>query len=100
MTAHFSPLCHLQSLYNLGARKFVVAGLGLMGCIPSILAQSPAGGCSEEVNQLVLPFNANVKTMINSLSANLPGIKFTYIDVAHMFQDIVANARSYGTYTL
>ncbi|KAB1210926.1 hypothetical protein CJ030_MR6G019683 [Morella rubra] len=86
----------LTSLYNLGARKFVVAGLGLMGCIPSILAQSPAGGCSEEVNQLVLPFNANVKTMINSLSANLPGIKFTYIDVAHMFQDIVANARSYG----
>ncbi|KAF5457082.1 hypothetical protein F2P56_021213 [Juglans regia] len=86
----------LTKLYNLGARKFVLAGLGLMGCIPSILAQSPSGTCSEEVNLLVQPFNANVKTMINNLSANLPGVRFTYMDVAHMFEDIVANARTYG----
>ncbi|KAF5479429.1 hypothetical protein F2P56_000249 [Juglans regia] len=83
-------------LYNLGARKFVVAGLGLMGCIPSILAQSPTGTCSKEVNNLVQPFNANVKTIINNLSANLPGVRFSYIDVARMFEDIAANARTYG----
>ncbi|KAG2710137.1 hypothetical protein I3760_04G011200 [Carya illinoinensis] len=86
----------LTKLYNLGARKFVLAGLGLMGCIPSILAQSPNGTCSEEVNLLVQPFNANVKTMINNLSANLPGVRFTYIDAARMFEDIIANARTYG----
>ncbi|MBA0730439.1 hypothetical protein Golax_025787 [Gossypium laxum] len=86
----------LRALYNLGARKFVLAGLGRMGCIPSILAQSTAGSCSEEVNQLVLPFNANVKTMMNSLNANLPGARFTYVDIAHLFEDIVANARTYG----
>ncbi|KAJ0085855.1 hypothetical protein Patl1_07608 [Pistacia atlantica] len=33
----------LTSLYNLGARKFVLAGLGRMGCIPSILAQNQLG---------------------------------------------------------
>ncbi|KAF5479430.1 hypothetical protein F2P56_000250, partial [Juglans regia] len=86
----------LTRLYNLGARKFVVAGLGLMGCIPSILAQSPTGTCSKEVNNLVQPFNANVKTIINNLSANLPGVRFSYIDVARMFEDIAANARTYG----
>ncbi|KAK9080227.1 hypothetical protein SSX86_001903 [Deinandra increscens subsp. villosa] len=86
----------LQQLYNLGARKFVLAGIGLMGCIPSILAQSATGGCSDEVNQLVLPFNANMKTMINNLSTNLPGSRFVFIDVHNMFQDILANARSYG----
>lgn len=74
----------------------VVAGLGLMGCIPSILAQSPSGRCSDEVNQLVQPFNANVKTMINNLNTNLPGARFTYIDVARMFQDILINYRAYG----
>ncbi|XP_057994613.1 GDSL esterase/lipase At1g71691 isoform X2 [Hevea brasiliensis] len=63
----------LTTLYNLGARKFVLAGLGLMGCIPSILAQSPAGQCSEAVNQLILPFNENVKTMMNNFNTNLPG---------------------------
>ena len=67
-----------------------------MGCIPSILAQSTVGSCSEEVNQLVLPFNANVKTMMNSLNANLPGATFIYIDIAHLFEDIVANSKTYG----
>lgn len=70
-----------------------------MGCIPSILAQGTSGRCSDEVNQLVLPFNANMKTMINNLSTNLPGSKFVFIDVRNMFQDILANARSYGTTT-
>ncbi|XP_044512235.1 GDSL esterase/lipase At1g71691-like [Mangifera indica] len=86
----------LTSLYNLGARKFVLAGLGRMGCIPSILAQNQLGTCSEEVNQLVLPFNTNVKTMINNLNANLPGSKFIYIDIARMFEDLLVNYRSYG----
>ncbi|XWS24741.1 hypothetical protein CRYUN_Cryun27aG0009800 [Craigia yunnanensis] len=86
----------LKTLYNLGARKFVLAGLGRMGCIPSILAQSTVGSCSEEVNQLVLPFNANVKTMMNSLNANLPGGRFIYIDIAHLFEDIIANSKTYG----
>lgn len=86
----------LQRLYNLGARKFVIAGVGRMGCIPSILAQSPNGSCSEDVNRLVLPFNENVKTMINNLNTNLPDSKFIYIDTVRMFEDIVANARSYG----
>ncbi|KAL4279082.1 hypothetical protein GQ457_03G031210 [Hibiscus cannabinus] len=87
----------LRTLYNLGARKFVLAGLGRMGCIPSILAQSStAVGCSEEVNQLVLPFNANVKTMMNSLNAELPGARFIYVDIGRLFEDIVANAGTYG----
>lgn len=87
----------LQRLYNLGARKFVIGGLGLMGCIPSILAQSNNGVCSEEVNQLILPFNTNTKAMINNLSVNLPGARFSYIDIHNMFLDLLANARSYGT---
>ncbi|KAL0369163.1 UNVERIFIED_CONTAM: GDSL esterase/lipase [Sesamum calycinum] len=86
----------LTRLYNLGARKFVIAGLGLMGCIPSILAQSSNGICSEEVNQLVLPFNTNTKAMINNLRANLPGARFSYIDIRNMFRDLLANAGSYG----
>lgn len=87
-----------QRLYNLGARKFVIAGLGMMGCIPSILAQSRSGVCSEEVNQLILPFNTNTKAMINNLITNLPGVRFSYIDIHKMFQDLLANARSYGSF--
>lgn len=69
-----------------------------MGCIPSILAQSEAGMCSESVNQLVLPFTTNTKAMINNLSANLPGSKFSYIDIRTMFQDLLTNHESYGIF--
>ncbi|EYU28214.1 hypothetical protein ABFS82_14G321100 [Erythranthe guttata] len=86
----------LTRLYNLGARKFVIAGLGLMGCIPSILAQNSNGICSEEVNQLVLPFNTNTMSIMNNLTTNLPGAKFSYIDIRNLFQDLIANAGSYG----
>ncbi|VFQ69866.1 unnamed protein product [Cuscuta campestris] len=86
----------LSRLYNLGARKFVIAGLGVMGCIPSILAQSQTGQCSEAVNQLVLPFISNTKTMLNNLNANLPGSRFIYIDIRNLFQDLLLNYRRYG----
>lgn len=95
---NFLP-CLVQRLYNLGGRKFVIAGLGLMGCIPSILAQSSTGSCSPEVNQLILSFNGNVKTMLNNLNVNLPGSKFIFMDTAQMFQDILMNSRSYGNLT-
>ncbi|KAK6917321.1 GDSL lipase/esterase [Dillenia turbinata] len=86
----------LRTLFNLGARRFVIAGIGLMGCVPSILAQSATGRCSDEVNRLILPFNANVRTMVNNLNSNLPGARFIYVDIFRMFQDILSNPRSYG----
>ncbi|KAL5704054.1 hypothetical protein ACHQM5_022528 [Ranunculus cassubicifolius] len=87
----------ITNLYNLGARKFVLSGVGQMGCIPSILAQSPDGKCSEQVNQLVTPFNTNIKAMMNDLSTNLPGSKFIFIDIYRMFeQDIMRNPAQYG----
>ncbi|CAM8943961.1 unnamed protein product [Rhodiola kirilowii] len=86
----------LTSLYNLGARKFVLAGIGVMGCIPSILAQNAQGVCSDEINKLVKPFNANVKMLISNLNDNLPGAKFTFIDINQLFQELLTNSKSYG----
>ncbi|RZC73375.1 hypothetical protein C5167_048855 [Papaver somniferum] len=86
----------LTTLYNLGARRFIISGVGSLGCIPSILAQGDGEGCSDSVNQLIIPFNTNVKTMMNRLNANLPGAKFIYLDIYKMFQNILTNPRAYG----
>ncbi|KAL3634703.1 hypothetical protein CASFOL_021757 [Castilleja foliolosa] len=86
----------LTRLYRLGARRFAIAGLGLLGCIPSILSQGNEGVCSEEINQLVRPFNINLKAMINNLTTNLPDTLFSYIDIHNIMQDITANAGTYG----
>lgn len=86
----------LTRLYNLGGRKFIIPGIGTMGCIPNMLARTSDGRCSEEVNQLSRDFNANLRTMIANLNANLPGSRFTYLDIDRMNQDILANPTAYG----
>ncbi|MQM02679.1 hypothetical protein Taro_035448 [Colocasia esculenta] len=86
----------LTSLYNLGARRFVLSGVGSLGCIPSILAQNPFSRCSDDVDQLVVPFNSRVRSMVDNLNANLPGAKFILVDVFHMFRDILRDPASYG----
>ncbi|XXG39476.1 hypothetical protein AAC387_Pa01g0427 [Persea americana] len=86
----------LTSLYNLGARKFSISGVGSLGCIPSVLAQSADGHCSTAVDALILPFNNNVKAMVNSLNSNLPGAKFIHLNIYKMFTDILHNPSPYG----
>ncbi|KAB5512538.1 hypothetical protein DKX38_029566 [Salix brachista] len=50
-----------------------------------------------QLNQLVQPFNENVKAMLNNFNANqLPGAKFIFIDVARMFREILTNSPAYG----
>ncbi|KAL5231067.1 hypothetical protein ABZP36_029843 [Zizania latifolia] len=86
----------LTRLYNAGARKFVVAGVGSMGCIPSVLAQSLESRCSPEVDELVLPFNANVRAMLDGLNAGLPGARLVYLDNYAVFKAIHADPAAYG----
>ena len=87
----------VQRLYRAGARRFVVAGVGSMGCIPSILERSAAGRCSEEVDALVVPFNDGVRAMLDGLNAGqLPGASFTYLDNYRLFKLILADPPSYG----
>ncbi|XP_078182076.1 GDSL-like Lipase/Acylhydrolase superfamily protein [Carex rostrata] len=87
----------LMSMYNLGARKFVIAGIGSMSCIPNMRAQNVQSQCSPTVDRnLIIPFNNKVKIMLNSLNRNLPKAKFIYMDNYKMISDILASPRSYG----
>ncbi|KAL6658773.1 hypothetical protein ACP70R_002813 [Stipagrostis hirtigluma subsp. patula] len=86
----------LTRLYEAGARKFVVAGVGSMGCIPSVLAQDAMGRCSPEVDDIVLPFNAGVRAMLDGLNADLAGARFTYLDNFRVFRAILADPAAFG----
>uniref|UniRef100_A0A0E0LQL2 Uncharacterized protein n=1 Tax=Oryza punctata TaxID=4537 RepID=A0A0E0LQL2_ORYPU len=87
----------LTRLYKAGARKFVVAGVGSMGCIPNVLAQSMESRCSPEVDALVVPFNANVRAMLNRLnSGGLPGARLVFLDNYGVFKAILSDPAAYG----
>jgi len=69
----------VQTLYNLGARKVLVSGVGPLGCIPSRLAKgSLDGSCIASENELVVGFNAALKPLLLELTQTLPGSIFVY----------------------
>ncbi|KAI3902371.1 hypothetical protein MKW92_052612 [Papaver armeniacum] len=92
----------LTRLYEMDARKIVVANVGLVGCIPLERAsnsnsQYPTGGsCKDSMNNATVLFNAKLKSLIMELNSNLVQSKFVYADVYNMFSQLVDNYKSYG----
>ncbi|KAF0922674.1 hypothetical protein E2562_001072, partial [Oryza meyeriana var. granulata] len=86
----------LTRLYNLGARRFVIAAVGSMACIPNMRARNPANMCLPDVDDLIIPFNSKVKSMVNTLNVNLPRSKFIFVDTYAMISEVLRNPWSYG----
>ncbi|KAF8380509.1 hypothetical protein HHK36_027996 [Tetracentron sinense] len=83
----------LVTLYNMGARRFVVYSLGPIGCTPNqLVGQS----CAERVNQMVVLFNSALRSLIIDLNLHLPGARLSYVDVYGILTDILINPSTYG----
>ncbi|KAL0793440.1 hypothetical protein Bca101_064817 [Brassica carinata] len=88
----------LRILYNNGARKFALIGVGAIGCSPNELAQNSRDGrtCDERINSANRIFNSKLITIVDYFNQNTPDAKFTYINAYGIFQDIVTNPARYG----
>lgn len=65
------------TLYNWGARKFVISNVGPLGCIPSRLAMGSIDGtCVAYDNELVNGFNKALKNLTETLPQSLPDAMF------------------------
>lgn len=89
---------HIRTLYNYGARKVVLIGVGQIGCSPNALAQnSPDGStCVERINTANQLFNNRLKSLVDEFNNNLPDARFIYIDAYGIFQDLIQNPSSFG----
>ena len=87
----------LRILYNNGARKVALMGVGQVGCSPNELAQqSPDGAtCVEGINSAIEIFNQKVVGLVDQFNT-LPGAHFTYINAYGIFQDILSSPGSHG----
>ncbi|CAH2046279.1 unnamed protein product, partial [Thlaspi arvense] len=88
----------LRILYNNGARKFALIGVGAIGCSPNQLAQNSRDGrtCDERINSANRIFNSKLIAIVDEFNRNTPDAKFTYINAYGVFQDIVTNPTRYG----
>ncbi|KAL1222739.1 GDSL esterase/lipase [Cardamine amara subsp. amara] len=98
----FHLTTHLKRLHELGARKFVVVGVGPLGCIPFARALNliPAGQCSDQVNQIVRGYNMKLRhsltTLTNELSSKDHNTTFVYANSYDLFLKLVLNYRQFG----
>nr|GMD08302.1 GDSL esterase/lipase At5g45670-like [Ipomoea batatas] len=88
----------LKTLYDYGARKFVLNGVGQIGCSPNALAQNSPDGttCVERINVANRIFNEKLRALVDDLNTNTPDARFTFIDAYAIFQDIVNNPSAFG----
>nr|GEY52319.1 GDSL esterase/lipase At1g71250 [Tanacetum cinerariifolium] len=89
----------LQALYSVGLRKFFLAGMGPLGCIPNLLAtgQAPPGRCLDLVNQMLGPFNEGLRRLVGQFNdGSHPGAMFVYGNTYGVFGDILNNPARYG----
>ncbi|KAJ4771448.1 GDSL esterase/lipase [Rhynchospora pubera] len=87
----------VRSLYDYGARKVVLIGVGQVGCSPNELAQHSADGatCVGNINSAIEIFNNRLISLVDQFNT-LPGAHFTYINAYHIFEDILRDPRSMG----
>ncbi|CAN1178696.1 GDSL esterase/lipase At1g71250 [Linum perenne] len=87
----------LVTLYGLGLRKFLIAGVGPLGCIPNQRAsgQSPADRCVDYVNQMLGSFNEGLHSLVDQLNRQ-PGAMYAYGNTYAAVGDILNNPATYG----
>ncbi|KAJ7000113.1 GDSL esterase/lipase [Populus alba x Populus x berolinensis] len=85
-------------LYNYGARKFVLIGVGQIGCSPSQLAQNSPDGrtCVQRVNSANQIFNNKLRSLVAQFNGNTPDARFIYINAYGIFQDIISRPATFG----
>ncbi|XVE71857.1 hypothetical protein DITRI_Ditri10aG0185500 [Diplodiscus trichospermus] len=72
----------IKALYNDGARKLALFGIGLIGCTPNAIAVYGTNGsaCVEKLNNAAQVFNERLISLVDELNTNLTDAKFTYLN--------------------
>ncbi|XP_038876998.1 GDSL esterase/lipase At1g71250 [Benincasa hispida] len=88
----------LLALQSVGLRKFVVAGVGPLGCIPNQRATGVAipGRCVDSVNEMLGAFNEGLRSLVIQLNSQHPDSTFVYTNIYGIFGDILNNPETYG----
>ncbi|KAK7412512.1 hypothetical protein VNO78_03976 [Psophocarpus tetragonolobus] len=81
---------NLLDLHDIGARRYVLAGLGLIGCTPSVMhTHGTNGSCVEEENAATFDFNIKLKALVDQFNCRFSAnSKFIFINSGSKDLDI------------
>lgn len=87
----------IQKLYSNGARYFVVAGLGALGCLPSQLNRyNSNGSCIDFLNDMAQNYNEALRVRVQDLNNQLPNSTFLFNNLYTPLYEAFHNPAAYG----
>lgn len=89
---------HLQRLYALGARKFVVFSIQPTGCTPVVRSflNITGAACIEPVNDAVALFNSELRRLVDGARSRMPAARLAYIDSYRIIKDMLDHPAKHG----
>ncbi|KAG9143185.1 hypothetical protein Leryth_010127 [Lithospermum erythrorhizon] len=85
-----------KALHMLGARKFLIVGVGVIGCCPSQRIRTKTGECKEDINLWTTKYNQQLKVLLEQLKSTLGDINYTYFDTYGALSKLITNPSTYG----
>ncbi|GJM90921.1 hypothetical protein PR202_ga07248 [Eleusine coracana subsp. coracana] len=87
----------LTTLHSMGARKFGIINVGLIGCVPSVQGSSGhGGGCDNGMNRLAAEFNAALGPLLSDLNTRLHKFRYSLADFYGFSNATFANPSAAG----
>ncbi|XP_056682540.1 GDSL esterase/lipase At5g55050-like [Spinacia oleracea] len=86
----------LKEIYNIGGRKFVMIGIGTIGCIPSERVKIKDEACNEVFNYWATKYNQGLQVVLQKLESELENFQYSYFNVYDFFLNIIEQPHSCG----
>ncbi|KAF8012660.1 hypothetical protein BT93_I0728 [Corymbia citriodora subsp. variegata] len=89
----------LMNLYSLGARKFGIIGVPLLGCCPTTQVENltkSGSGCLMELNDYSQAFYSTVSALLLNLSSQLPGMIYSLGNAYYMTTTMMQDPLAFG----
>lgn len=86
----------LQSLYNIGVRKFGIVSVPYIGCSPLMRVTILGGNCSKTANDLAQQLNDKLERLLWDMMHQLKGMVYSFGNTYDILVDLYENPERYS----